>query len=62
MAVGVLVGFLTNGTLEEVKVRGQAAIWADDHLLMWEEDRISFVVGGPRLTLDEAVRIAESFR
>jgi hypothetical protein len=62
VAVGVLVGFLTNGTLEEVRVRGHAAAWADDHLLMWEEDSISFVVGGPRLALDEAVRIAESFR
>ncbi len=62
VAVGVIVGFLTNGTLEEVKVRGHTATWADDHLLMWEEDGISFVVSGPRLTLDEAIHIAESLR
>ena len=46
----------------EVKLRGCTAIWAVDHLLVGEEDGISLVVGGPRLTLDEAIHIAESLR
>jgi hypothetical protein len=61
VAVGLTAGFLTNGTLEE-KVRGRTAAWADGRLLMWKEDGISFVVGGLKLSLDEAKRIAESLR
>ena len=45
-----------------VKLRGGTAIWADDHLLVGEENGISLVVGGPRLALNEAIRIAVSFR
>jgi hypothetical protein len=56
--VGTFAGFMTNGTLEEVDLDGRKAAWADGRLLMWEADGISYLVGGPRLSLDEAIRIA----
>ncbi len=61
-AVGQFVGFVTNGTLEEVDLDGRKAAWADGRLLMWEADGISYLVGGAKLSLDEAIRIAESLK
>jgi hypothetical protein len=60
VTVGQVVGFLTNGTLEGVDLDGRTAAWADDRLLMWEEGGVSYMVGGLGLSLDEAIRIAES--
>jgi hypothetical protein len=54
------VGFSTNGTLEEVDLNGRTAAWADGHLLMWEADGISYLVGGPDLVIEEAIKIANS--
>ena len=61
-AVGQFVSFATNGTLEEVDLDGRKAAWADGRLLMWEAVGISYLVGGPKLSLDEAIRIAESLK
>lgn len=58
--VGQVSGFATNGTLQEVTFNGHVAAWANDKLLMWEVDNLSYVVGGPTITLDEAIRIAQS--
>ena len=60
VAVGVFSGFMTSGTLEEVELDGQPAAWANNHSLRWEADGISYTVGGLDLSLDEAIRIAES--
>ena len=60
--VATAVGFLTNGTLEEVDLNGRQAAWADGRLLMWEADSISYLVAGPKLSLDEATRVAESLK
>ena len=60
--MGTSVGFMTNGTLEEVDLNGRKAAWADNRLLMWEADGISYLVGGPKLSLDEATRIAKSLK
>jgi hypothetical protein len=60
IAVGQAVGLITDGPLVEVDLNGRTAAWADDCLLLWEENGISYEVGGPGLSLDEAVRIAES--
>ncbi|MFQ6101806.1 MAG: DUF4367 domain-containing protein [Anaerolineae bacterium] len=60
VAVGTAVGFLTNGTLEEIDLSGRIAAWADDRILMWEEGGVSYMVGGLDLSLEEAIRIAES--
>ncbi len=60
--IGRSVGFGTNGRLEEVKVRGHTAAWANDNSLMWEEDGMSYLVGGPQLSLAEATHIAESLK
>lgn len=60
VAVGHAVGFVTNGILVEVDLNGRTAAWADDRLLLWEENGVSYNVGGLDLSFDEAVRIAES--
>jgi hypothetical protein len=62
VAVGQVVGLVTDGPLVEVDLSGRTAAWADDCLLLWEENGISYEVGGPGLSLDEAVRIAESLK
>jgi hypothetical protein len=60
IVVGQAVGLITDGMLVEVDLNGRAAVWADDCLLLWEENGVSYEVGGLGLSLDEAVRIAES--
>jgi len=60
--VGTSVGLMTNGTLEEVDLDGRKAAWADGRLLMWEANGISYLVAGPKLSLDEAIRIAKSLK
>ena len=46
--------------MEEVDLDGRTAVWIDSHSLTWEVDDISYTVGGLDLSLDEAIRIAES--
>jgi hypothetical protein len=60
VVVGQAVGLITDGPLVEVDLNGRTAAWADDCLLLWEENGVSYEVGGLGLSLDEAVRIAES--
>ena len=60
VAVGVFSGIMTDGTLEEVELDGRKAAWVDGHSLTWEADSISYTVGGLDLSLEEAIRIAES--
>lgn len=63
VAVGQFVGFGTDGTLEEVDFDGHKAAWAvENKALVWEKDGISYLLGGPALTLEEAIRIAESLK
>jgi hypothetical protein len=62
MAVGQVIGFVTNGTLIEVKLNGHIAAWADDRILIWEQDGLSYIVGGLDLNLEEAIRIGTSLR
>jgi len=54
------VQVLTSGTIEPVTLNGQPAGWVEHHGLMWEADGVSYTVGGAGLSLDEAIRIAES--
>jgi len=42
-----------------VTVNGQDAGWAE-YVLVWEADGISYRLSGPSLSLEEAIRIAES--
>ncbi len=60
--VGQVIGFATNGTLEEVEMNGHTAAWANDNLLLWEQDGVSYMVGGIGLNLEEAIRIATSLQ
>jgi hypothetical protein len=60
VAVGTAVGFLTDGTLEEIDLGGRTAAWANNRILMWEEDGVSYMVGGLDLGLEEAICIAAS--
>jgi hypothetical protein len=61
VAVGVFSGFMTNGPLEEVTFNGHPAAWAEP-VLLWEEHSISYIVGGPEVSLDESIQIAESLK
>lgn len=60
--VGTLssIGILTDGPIEEVTLNGRRAAWVEGHSLVWEAEGLSYHLGGPNLTLDEAIRIAES--
>lgn len=60
--VGTLssIGILTDGPIEEVTLNGRRAAWVEERSLVWEADGISYLLGGPNLNLDEAIRIAES--
>lgn len=60
VAVSVASGFITDGTLEEVRLDGRPAVWADGHSLMWEADSVSYMLGGLGLSLEETIRIAAS--
>ena len=59
VAVGVFSGFGTNGPLEEVTFGGHPAAWATN-VLTWTENSIGYLVGGPEMTLEQALQIAES--
>jgi hypothetical protein len=61
-AVGHFFSFATNGTLVEVEMNGHTAAWADDRLLIWEQEGLSYIVGGLGLDLEEAIQIATSLR
>lgn len=56
----VAVGMSTDRPIEEVMLDGQAAGWVDGHSLIWEADGITYTLGRLGLTLDEAIRLAES--
>jgi len=60
VGIAVKTGWVTDGSLEEVELDGRKAAWVDGHSLTWEADGISYTVGGLDLSLEEAVRIAES--
>jgi|CXWL01.1.fsa_nt_gi hypothetical protein len=59
-SIGQFVGFATNGWMKEVEFDGHKAAWAEGNILVWEKDEISYLLGGPNLALEEAIRIAES--
>ena len=61
VAVGVFSGFGTNGLLGEVTFEGHTAAWATN-ILNWEKDGIGYLVGGPEMTLEQALQIAESLK
>ncbi len=54
------VQVLTTGAIEPVTLNGQPAGWVEGHGLMWEAGGVSYTVGGGGLSLEEAIRIAES--
>ena len=55
-------GTLTDKPIESVTLNGQPAGWVEGHSLDWEANGVSYEVGGPKLSLDEAIRIAESLK
>jgi hypothetical protein len=62
VAIGtsVVVGILTDNPLEEVVRDNWHAGWFEGNSLVWEADGISYILGGLDLSLEEAIRIAES--
>jgi len=51
---------MTNESIEPVTLNGQPAGWIEGYGLMWEADDVTYLLGGINLSLDEAIRIAES--
>ncbi len=58
----VVTGVLTDGTLEEVDFLGNPAAWIEGHNLLWENNGISYEVGGLDLDIQQAMSIAQSMR
>ncbi|MDY6876214.1 MAG: DUF4367 domain-containing protein [Chloroflexota bacterium] len=56
----VSLGLMTGEPLEEVALNGRRAAWIEGRALVWEVEGISYLLGGDNLSLDEAIRIAES--
>jgi hypothetical protein len=50
---------VSEAPVQKVTVNGQDAGWAEC-VLVWEADGISYRLSGPNLSLEEALRIAES--
>jgi hypothetical protein len=50
---------VSEAPVQKVTVNGQDAGWAES-VLVWEADGISYRLSGPSLSLEEAIRIAES--
>ncbi len=57
---GVWFGLTTEEPVEEVAINGQRAAWIESYGLVWEAEDIIYILGGPSLSLKEAIRIAES--
>ena len=64
VAISVVSGAITDGTLEEVDFDGRSAAWivGDGHSLQWEVDGISYMLGGLDLSLEQTLQIARSIR
>lgn len=62
--VSTVVGIatLTDKPIEEVTLNGRRAGWVEGTSLTWEADGVSYTLGGANLSLDEAIRIAESLK
>jgi len=58
--VGVWFGLTTDELVEEVALSGRRAAWVEDRSLVWEAEDIIYILGGSNLSLEEAIRIAES--
>lgn len=41
-------------------LNGQTASWVDGHILTWQAEGLTYTLGRLGLTLDEAIRLAES--
>ncbi len=59
--VSPAVNTLTYSPVVSVTLNGRPAGWVEGNL-MWEADEISYTLGGNELSLDEAMRIAESIK
>ena len=62
VASTVVTGVLTDGTLEEVDFLGKPAAWIDGHSLVWENNGISYEVGGLDLDIQQVMNIAQSMQ
>jgi hypothetical protein len=60
VSTSVMVSVLTDKPMEEVVMGGWQAGWFEGNSLVWEADGISYTLGGVNLSLEDAVRIAES--
>ncbi len=56
------VAVLPNELALAARATAEPAGWVEGTSLMWEADGISYTLGGASLSLDEAIRIAESLK
>lgn len=56
------VGVMTGSELEPVDFDGRRAVWVDGLSLMWEQNGTAFQVGGPGLSLEQAMQLARSLK
>ena len=55
-----VVEMLTDEPIDTITLSGQPAAWVENRALMWEDDGMNFILGGPDLNREEALRIAVS--
>jgi hypothetical protein len=54
------VEMLTDGPIEPVTIGGQVGAWVGSRVLIWESQRMNYMLGGAGLSREEALRIAGS--
>jgi hypothetical protein len=54
------VEMLTDGPIEPVTIDGLAGAWVGSRVLIWESQRMNYMLGGAGLSREDALRIAES--
>jgi hypothetical protein len=57
-----MIGMLTDQPIRSVTLNGRAAGWVEGYGLMWEADGVSYILGGTKLSLAQAIRVAESLK
>lgn len=62
VAIGIATTFVTDGELESVEFDGHSAVWADETILIWESEGISYQVGGLDIDIQQAINIARSLQ
>ena len=58
--IRAVVEMLTEASIVPVPLNGGEAAWVGERALMWEADGTNYVLGGIGLSIEEALRVANS--